>query len=53
MLNYDQIKSFFIITLCTCFELLEKKVTKVSVIDPLNEQHIIIKESHQTAQNII
>ena len=27
----DQIKSLLIITLCTCFELLEKKITKVSV----------------------
>ena len=53
MLHDDQIKSLLIITLCPCFELLEKKITKVSVIDHLNEQHIVIIEESHDWPNIL
>ena len=53
MLHDDQIKSLLIVTLCPCFELLEKKITKVSVIDHLNEQHIVIIEESHDWPNIL
>ena len=54
ILNDDQIKSLLMITLCTWFELLEKEIKKgFCVIDPLNEQHIvIIAESHDWSNTL-
>ena len=48
MLYDNQIKYLLIIILCTCFELLEKQMSKISVSKiPHKGQHIIIiEESH-------
>ena len=53
MLYDDQIKSLLIIILCTCLELLEKQITRVSVSDPLDEQHIVIIEESHDWSNIL